>query len=85
MASKTPLATLRALVKSVDPETKVSKYGDWEGEFTVRVHHEVTAVERALKAAGYVKTQKNDVEGGHYDWWTVLTVAAPGAEFLEGK
>ena len=73
--TKSELQSLRSLVKSIEPETKVSKFGDWEGEFTVRVHYGVSKVEKALEDAGYVKTAKNDIEGGRYDWWTVITVS----------
>jgi hypothetical protein len=68
------LASLRKLVKDIDPASRVSKFGDWDGEFVVRVRHELTKTEKVLTAAGYVESAPRDIEGGRFNWWTVLTV-----------
>lgn len=75
-ANKPTIQALRELVKSIDPETRVSKHGDWDGEYVVRMHYEADKTEKALLVAGYIACAPREIEGSRHNWWTILIVKA---------
>lgn len=64
------LSTVRASVKSIDPDARVSTRGLVHGDFVVRTN-KADAVIEALADDG-LELLDREIEGSRYDWVTVL-------------
>jgi hypothetical protein len=63
---------LRAAMKAVDPEARVS--GGSDGLWTVRTEYKLSQVRDALTRLGMREYSVSDIEGSSYNWTHVLFV-----------